>query len=169
MHKVAIVALLGLVAYLTLPIMTADGTNTEDHKVYVCHASSGYASLGNGYNLIHVDVASVRYEAHQAHATDSPKDNVYFGLLYDLIDVNPEDRCGAEVPPTTTTTAPPTCIQPCEPPPCVATADCEIVEIPPTWVPETTIPVEIDEAAVAVKEEPPAIVYAVTAVPKFTG
>lgn len=102
-----------------------------EHKVWICHATSGEGELKNGFNLIHVDVASTQYEAHLAHATTDPKVNREFGAppqfhLYDMIDVDPDDNCGG--PP-----------QPPEPvvvdvvPPSVTEPDCDVagvVEIP---------------------------------------
>ncbi len=82
---------------------------SEGHKVWVCHATAGLGELKNGYDLIEVDTSSTQYEAHLAHATEDPKDNPTFGLLYDYIDVDPSLEC---VPPKklvpTTTVAPTT-------------------------------------------------------------
>lgn len=103
---------------------TVSATKPEpEHKVWVCHATSGLGELKNGYNLIHVDVASTRYEGHLQHATDKPKNNSKFGVLYDYIDVNPQDlpgQCGYEPPPETTTTT--------------------VVEPTTTVITETTVP-----------------------------
>ena len=135
--KTAIAALILLaVAFLTIPLgSTASATTGEDHKVWVCHATSGQGELKNGYNLIHVDIASTQGEAHLAHATTDPKDNKEFGTLYDYIDVDPEDlpgKCGVTppvttLPPVVTTTQPPvvsvgTAPPPPTPPPFTPTA-----------------------------------------------
>jgi len=75
-----------------------------EHKVWVCHATSGEGELKNGYTLVHVDTSSTQYQAHLAHATTDPKVNRQFGTppefhLYDMIDVDPDDNCGGVEPP----------------------------------------------------------------------
>ena len=109
--------LLGTTAILAGVLLFAAGTATAtkpnddgEHKVWVCHATSGLGELKNGYDLIYVDVASTKGEAHLAHATTDPKVNKKFGdapdyFLYDYIDVDPNNlpgKCGA--PEETTTT-----------------------------------------------------------------
>ena len=95
---------------LALVVAVAGGTpasatkkdDNGEHKVWVCHATSGLGELKNGYNLIHVDVASTKGQAHLAHATTDPKNNSRFGLLYDYIDVDPNNlpgKCGETPPP----------------------------------------------------------------------
>ena len=78
-----------------------------EHKVWVCHATSGLGELKNGYNLIEVDVASTQpgYDGpgngnHYGHSVEQPyyQDNNFFGPLNDYIDVDPNNlpgKCGA--------------------------------------------------------------------------
>ena len=96
----ALVAGFGVVAGTTA---SADGKTDEEHKVWICHATSGQGELKNGYNLIEVDDDAVA--AHRAHVEDNKK----FGTLHDLIDVDPADKCGG-IPPEAT--APPTTAAP---------------------------------------------------------
>jgi LPXTG-motif cell wall-anchored protein len=86
------------------PLVT---TTTLPDKVWVCHATAVLGELKNGYDLIHVAQPSTQLTTHKAHATTDPKDNPKFGLLYDYLDVNPNDLpgdCGAVIPPPTTST-----------------------------------------------------------------
>lgn len=103
-----------LAGVLTFAAGTAGATQKDDdgeHKVWVCHATAGEGELKNGYDLIHVDVASTKGEAHLAHATTDPKTNKKFGdapdyLLYDYIDVDPNNlpgKCALPKEETTTT------------------------------------------------------------------
>ena len=89
--------------FVALSALAFTGTSAQatkpnpEHKVWVCHATSGLGELKNGYNLIHVDVASTKGQAHLAHATTDPKNNSRFGLLYDYIGVEPNNlpgKCG---------------------------------------------------------------------------
>jgi LPXTG-motif cell wall-anchored protein len=92
----------------------------EEHKVWVCHATSGEGELKNGYNLIFVDVASTIENGgakgendHYGHSKYDPKVNKKFGVypdyyLYDYIltgytsrDEIPKvlpEKCGATPP-----------------------------------------------------------------------
>jgi hypothetical protein len=130
LSAVLVAVLIG--GYIVLSGMGGAPTATkgEDHKVWVCHADSGLGELKNGYSLIEVDVASTQYQAHQAHATTDPKDNVFFGLLYDYIDVDPNNLPGKCGTPTTTTTPP-------EPTTTVVETTTTVVE---TTIPTTTTP-----------------------------
>ena len=79
---------------------TTNATRPDpEHKVWICHATSGMGELKNGYNLIEVDESAV--EAHLAHVMDNSK----FGLLVDMLADGPNDDCGG-IPDPTTTSAP---------------------------------------------------------------
>jgi LPXTG-motif cell wall-anchored protein len=103
------VALLGISAIGAVAPAGATKPDPDgEHKVWVCHATSGQGELKNGYNLIYVDVASTRPNGahgendHYGHSTTDPKDNRTFGVLYDYLDVDPNNlpgKCGTQVPP----------------------------------------------------------------------
>lgn len=109
--KTRILSLLAVVLGVTLTF-TSPALATKphpEHKVWICHATSGLGELKNGYNLIYVDEASTQYQAHKAHATTRPKHNPKFGTLYDYLNVDPQNlpgKCARPVPPTTTTQPP---------------------------------------------------------------
>jgi len=111
-----------------------------EHKVWVCHATSGLGELKNGYNLIHVDVASTQAPKgdHWQHSTYKPKKNSKFGWLWDYIDVDPDNlpgKCAPPPPPSTTTTeAPTTTVQETT----TTVAETTTTEAPTTTVQETT-------------------------------
>ncbi len=99
------VALFGVSAIGTMaPALATESDPDNGHKVWVCHATAGEGELKNGYNLIHVDVASTvpndSYHGendHYGHSTTSPKKNSKYGLLYDIIGVDPANlpsECG---------------------------------------------------------------------------
>jgi LPXTG-motif cell wall-anchored protein len=93
----AAVAMLGVAAFGAASTGGVGATNPDDegeHKVWICHATAGLGELKNGYDLIEVDVASTKYQAHLAHATTDPKKNSTFGVLYDKIDVGEGSDCG---------------------------------------------------------------------------
>jgi LPXTG-motif cell wall-anchored protein len=93
----AAVAMLGAAALGAASTGGVGATKPDDegeHKVWICHATAGLGELKNGYDLIEVDVASTKYEAHLAHATTDPKNNSKFGVLYDKIDVGQGSDCG---------------------------------------------------------------------------
>ncbi len=99
------VALFGVSAIGTMaPALATKPDPDSEHKVWVCHATAGEGELKNGYNLIYVDVASTvpngSYHGendHYGHANTRPKDNSKYGLLYDYLDVDPNNlpgKCG---------------------------------------------------------------------------
>jgi LPXTG-motif cell wall-anchored protein len=102
------VALLGISAIGAVAPAGATKPDPDgEHKVWVCHATSGQGELKNGYNLIYVDVASTVPNGahgendHYGHSTTDPKDNPTFGVLYDYLDVDPNNlpgKCGTQVP-----------------------------------------------------------------------
>jgi LPXTG-motif cell wall-anchored protein len=102
------VALLGISAMSTVAPAGATKPDSDgEHKVWVCHATSGLGELKNGYNLIYVDVASTVPNGghgendHYGHSTTDPKDNPKFGVLYDYLDVDPNNlpgKCGTNIP-----------------------------------------------------------------------
>ncbi len=102
------VALLGISAIGAVAPASATKPDSDgEHKVWVCHATSGLGELKNGYNLIYVDVASTTQGGghgendHYGHATTDPKDNPKFGVLYDYLDVDPNHlpgKCGTQIP-----------------------------------------------------------------------
>jgi len=105
------VALLGVSAIGTMgPARATQPDPDGEHKVWVCHATAGEGELKNGYNLIYVDVASTQPNGsyhgendHYAHANTRPKDNSKYGLLYDYLDVDPNNlpgKCGRPEMPT---------------------------------------------------------------------
>ena len=100
-------ALAGMFAVAGAPASATKPDAQGEHKVWVCHATSGQGELKNGYNLIEVDIASTQGQAHLAHAETDPKNNSTFGVLYDLIDVGPNSDCGG-VPPEPPAWTPPT-------------------------------------------------------------
>ena len=68
-----------------------------EHKVWMCHATSGLGELKNGYNLIEIDESAV--SAHLAHVVNNNR----FGVLHDMLADGPKDDCGGiPVDPTTT-------------------------------------------------------------------
>ena len=96
------VALFGVSAIGTMaPALATKPDSGGEHKVWVCHATAGEGELKNGYNLIYVDVASTQPNGsyhgendHYGHANTSPKKNSKYGLLYDYLDVDPNNLPG---------------------------------------------------------------------------
>ena len=79
----------------------------EERKVWVCHATAGQASLGNGYNLLNVDENSTKLKGHQQHSEDGKFNSFRNEVIYDLIDVGPNSDCGGPFTPPPPTTEPP--------------------------------------------------------------
>jgi len=90
----AAATLLGGIALTPNTVSATKPDSEGEHKVWVCHATAGLGELKNGYDLIEVDIASTRGQAHLAHATTDPKNNSKFGVLYDKIDVGEDSDCG---------------------------------------------------------------------------
>lgn len=151
-----ITAVILAITTLLLPATALAKDKPEEHKVWVCHATAGLGELKNGYDLINVDINATNGPDHLAHATTDPKNNSHFGVLYDYIDVDPDNlpgKCG-ETPPTTTeeppsTTEPPTSTEP-------PTTTVPVTE-PPTTTPDTTstTPTPITSLAPPTSVSPP--------------
>jgi LPXTG-motif cell wall-anchored protein len=107
-HAAIAIALLGISAIgAVAPAGATQPDSDGEHKVWVCHATSGLGELKNGYNLIYVDVASTTPNGghgendHYGHSTTDPKDNSKFGVLYDYLAVDPSNlpgKCGTNIP-----------------------------------------------------------------------
>jgi LPXTG-motif cell wall-anchored protein len=155
---VAAVALLGIAAMGAVSSNSASATQSDpdgEHKVWVCHATSGMGELKNGYDLIHVDVASVQYEAHMAHSQEGgEKVNKKFGdapdfYLYDYIDVDPQNlpgKCGAppEEPTVVTPVAPTLTTPTCDVQPTVVLPKIEGLVYTPTTEADGSIVVTVE-------------------------